>query len=420
MKNRMKVFKAIQCMAIIAFSVIIGFSITGCPGDPEDPYTSPTISALTGTVTIDNTAPKVNDILIATYNPGNGSGATTWVWLADSVEIGGATTNTYTVLAGDLDKQIVAQVSFAKQSGNISSDATKAVVPATLPTLNGTVTIDNTNPKVGDILIATYNPGNGSGAATWVWLADSVEIGGANTNTYTVLADDLDKQLVARVSYADQSGNISSDATTAVEEAEFYTEGLVFTLEADNTYSVSKGTATAAAVVIPSSYNGRPVRTISNEGFSNYYDMTSITIPNTITNIGNYAFYGNWRLTNITIPGSVTNIGRNAFWFCKNLINIILPEGVISIGQSAFYDCQNLKSITIPVSVKNIDSNILWITNNLELVFYGGNSSDWGLIDIDYGNDDLLNADRYYYSETMPGEAGNFWRFVAGVPTVWE
>jgi len=47
--------------------------------------------------------------------------------------------------------------------------------PNNPPALTGTVTINNTNPKVGDTLTASYQ-GNGSGTATWQWLANNITI----------------------------------------------------------------------------------------------------------------------------------------------------------------------------------------------------------------------------------------------------
>ncbi len=36
-----------------------------------------------------------------------------------------------------------------------------------------------------------------------------------------------------------------------------------------------------------------------------------------------------------------------------------------------------------------------------------------------YSNSNLTSATRYYYSETTPTEAGNYWHYVDGVPTPW-
>jgi len=199
------------------------------------------------------------------------------------------------------------------------------------------------------------------------------------------------------------------------------TPGLSYTLINNGTeYSVARGTADAANVVIPATYNGRPVTEIASAinygehiidgSFANYYEMTSITIPNSIKKIGEYAFFST-SLFNITIPDSVTSIGNNAFefsnlriitisksvtsigsgvfGFCSSLTNIIvdannpnyssqngalynkektqlikvpevisgnftIPNSVISIDDSAFYRCRNITSITIPEGTTNI------------------------------------------------------------------
>ena len=70
-----------------------------------------------------------------------------------------------------------------------------------------------------------------------------------------------------------------------------------------------------------------------------YSDLTSITIPNSVTSIGDYAFVGCSSLTSITIPNSVTSIDRNAFAGCSSLTSVTIPNSVTSIGNSAFQNC---------------------------------------------------------------------------------
>ena len=82
--------------------------------------------------------------------------------------------------------------------------------------------------------------------------------------------------------------------------------------------------------------------------------LTSITIPNSVTEIGNSAFYSCTGLTGITIPNSVTRIGRSAFAYCESLTSITIPNSVTEIGNSAFYSCTGLIGITIPNSVTKI------------------------------------------------------------------
>ena len=50
-------------------------------------------------------------------------------------------------------------------------------------------------------------------------------------------------------------------------------------------------------------------------------------------------------LTSITIPNSVTSIGDGAFSGCIGLTSFIVPNGVTSIGSHAFTECYNLKTI---------------------------------------------------------------------------
>ena len=82
--------------------------------------------------------------------------------------------------------------------------------------------------------------------------------------------------------------------------------------------------------------------------------LTSVTIPNSVTSIGNYAFDGCTSLTSVTIPDSVTSIGFHAFFYCKSLASVTIPDSVTSIGAEAFSKCTSLTSVTIGNSVTSI------------------------------------------------------------------
>ena len=115
--------------------------------------------------------------------------------------------------------------------------------------------------------------------------------------------------------------------------------------------------------------------------------LTSLVIPDSVTNIGDYAFWNCRSLTNIVIPNSVTSIGDNAFEYCFSLSNLIIPDGVTSIGDGAFVGCTSLSSVVIPDSVSCIGNNAFWgcesltdivipnsVTSIGESAFYGCSS----------------------------------------------
>jgi hypothetical protein len=134
----------------------------------------------------------------------------------------------------------------------------------------------------------------------------------------------------------------------------------------DWTYTVSNGQATitgwnwnapGGAVTIPSEVNGIPVVRIESEYgiifgaiWNNYinYNITSITIPDSMRNIGKNAFYGLSSLTSVVIPNSVTEIGERAFYGCVSLQNIVIPNSVTNIRENAFSGCTSLTNFTMP------------------------------------------------------------------------
>ena len=81
--------------------------------------------------------------------------------------------------------------------------------------------------------------------------------------------------------------------------------------------------------------------------------VTELVIPDGVSSIGKYAFYGYSSLTSIVISRGVTNIDENAFSNCDSLTSIEISDSVTSIGYGAFRDCDNLTSIVIPDSVTN-------------------------------------------------------------------
>jgi hypothetical protein len=58
--------------------------------------------------------------------------------------------------------------------------------------------------------------------------------------------------------------------------------------------------------------------------------------------------------------------------------------------------------------------------DSLEKVYYTGSAKEWNRISISISNNYLKSATRYYYSETEPVEAGNYWYWVDGEVKIWD
>ena len=156
----------------------------------------------------------------------------TYQWLADDVEINGATASTYTLADADEGKAIKVRVSFTDDADNdeqLTSAGTGAVAAAPpppntsatgLPAITGTA-------QVGETLTAgTTGISDGDGldnaAFAYQWLADDVEINEATGSTYTLADADEGKAITVRVSFTDDAENdeqLNSAATGAVAAA---------------------------------------------------------------------------------------------------------------------------------------------------------------------------------------------------------
>ena len=92
---------------------------------------------------------------------------------------------------------------------------------------------------------------------------------------------------------------------------------------------------------------------IGRAAFVGCSNVTSISIPNSVTNIMTNAFSG-CQITSIDIPNSVTILGDSILANCRQLESANIPEGLTGTGKGTFYYCIKLEHVTIPMGVTTI------------------------------------------------------------------
>ena len=113
--------------------------------------------------------------------------------------------------------------------------------------------------------------------------------------------------------------------------------------------------------------DGRAPWDVSGSGNAN---AANLSIEGRETKIGDYAFR-NFNITTLTIPNTVESIGQHAFHACSNLASITFPNQLKTIGNSAFYNCDALTAITLPNSLTTIGENAFEECDGLKTIIFG-------------------------------------------------
>ncbi len=194
---------------------------------------------------------------------------------------------------------------------------------------------------------------------------------------------------------------------------------------------------------VPEKINNLPVVAIFDGGCRNLNDQYAhkIIFPSTLTYVGIEGFK-NTKDIHLEFSGALTYLGESAFEDCTALEEITLGNGLEAIPMRAFIGATSLKTIDIPDTVKVIQENafedctsmytvvlptsLLTIEDGafseaaIKSVFYDGTEEQFDQIEIMDGNDEILNAKLYFYSETKPDAEGNYWHYGnKNTPVIW-
>lgn len=244
------------------------------------------------------------------------------------------------------------------------------------------------------------------------------------------------------ISWNDEEGNVlelyddyefvaTENITLTAEYVDNTSSGeLAFDTDDGITYYVTGiGTWTGNTLVIPETYNGKPVTKIGIRAFNGNKSIVNLVIPDSITEISSSAFGACTSLKNLTLPNNTATISSDAFNGCtslttlyynlvdasdnsfysnlKSIRKVVIGDGVLNIPYRAFYsltnlkcliigngltyisddefeDCSSLINVTIGNSVAKIGAGAFYNCENLESIIFSdsvtkiGENAFWG------------------------------------------
>lgn len=137
-----------------------------------------------------------------------------------------------------------------------------------------------------------------------------------------------------------------------------------YKINADDTVTITKYLGAGGDVTVPSELGGRPVTAI----------------------------------------GYTAEDFKGAFQDCAELTSVVIPEGVTDIFDNAFYDCAALKTVTVPSTVKVIWNCAFQGCLSIEALYFEGDAPQFAHYVFDSAGQPTL-----YYHESASGWADPFY-----------
>ncbi len=179
---------------------------------PTEDLTIPTASAVPAISNATDPAnpPTAGDILSCSTGTWAANPSFTYQWLRNGVSIGGATTSTYATATPDDDgAALQCRVTATTADSVAQAVSTRVVVdpqPGTTPPSLSSVGSVTGTATVGSLLTCNNGSWSGSPTFTYQWLRNGAPIGGATTNTYTLLAADRFNSIQCQVTATNGGG----------------------------------------------------------------------------------------------------------------------------------------------------------------------------------------------------------------------
>ena len=162
---------------------------------------------------ISGTAERGETLSSTTGTWTNGTITYSYQWKRGGVDIGSATSNTYTLVSADDNTNITCNVTATNDAG-ATSEISNSLGPVLAAPLNLTSPVASGTAQVGQTLSTTDGTWQGIATITFAyqWRRDAVNISGATSSTYTLLAADYTTDIDCVVTATNGLGSASEDS----------------------------------------------------------------------------------------------------------------------------------------------------------------------------------------------------------------
>ncbi|OQC50390.1 MAG: hypothetical protein BWX57_00218 [Tenericutes bacterium ADurb.Bin024] len=172
--------------------------------------------------------------------------------------------------------------------------------------------------------------------------------------TYTYSFNGWDPEPVPVVANAIYTAKYKTTLKEVVDPRDF-----VFA-EVGDGYTLCGYYGNASTVVIPETYNNKPVVALEQWAFYNQDNLVSVTLPNNLRKIGEDAFADCDNLKVVNFGNGVEEIALMAFDSCPSLETISLPDSVERIYAQAFANCPALTTVRMSVNIKSFSDEVFY------------------------------------------------------------
>lgn len=168
--------------------------------------------------------------------------------------------------------------------------------------------------------------------------------------------------------------------------------------------TITDYTGTREHVLIPSEIDGQPVTALADKAFYEKH-VTTVVVPDSVTEIGDLCFSGDNYLVSLTLPDGLAELPYGALESCMRLYDFDLPQGLKKISASALQYNYYLTHLTLPSSLTEIEQlNFIGLYGLQSLTLVEDNAA----FKLDETNGLLMTADGtrllHCFSDIVPAE----------------